>query len=92
MNKKDIVDRVAQRTEMPMVHVDKVISTFMETIVEGLEEGERVRLKGFGTFATRHRKGRSGRNPFTGEDLTVPPQRVPYFRPGKVMKGKLNDG
>ena len=70
--------------------VEQVIDIFFEEIVERLSEGGRVELRGFGTFTTRQREARTGRNPRTGESVSVPPKRVPYFKPGKEMRDRLN--
>lgn len=63
---------------------------FFEEIAQRLAEGGRVELRGFGTFSTRERDARTGRNPRTGETVDVPAKRVPYFKPGKEMRERLN--
>ena len=71
--------------------VEQVIDIFFDEIMERLAEGGRVELRGFGAFSTREREARTGRNPRTGETVSVPAKRVPYFRPGKEMRRALND-
>ena len=70
--------------------VEQVVDIFFEEITQRLAEGGRVELRGFGTFSTREREARTGRNPRTGETVDVPAKRVPYFKPGKEMRERLN--
>ena len=70
--------------------VEQVVDIFFEEIAERLAEGGRVELRGFGAFSTREREARKGRNPRTGESVAVPAKRVPYFKPGKEMRERLN--
>ncbi|MBB4096827.1 MULTISPECIES: integration host factor subunit beta [Sphingomonas] len=70
--------------------VEKIVSVFFDEIVGRLQEDGRVELRGFGAFSTRARDARTGRNPRTGETVEVDAKRVPYFKPGKEMRIKLN--
>ncbi len=70
--------------------VEKIVSVFFDEIVGRLQEDGRVELRGFGAFSTRARDARTGRNPRTGETVDVDAKRVPYFKPGKEMRIKLN--
>ena len=70
--------------------LEKVVSVFFDEIAQRLAKGGRVELRGFGAFSTRERDARKGRNPRTGESVDVPGKRVPYFKPGKEMRAKLN--
>jgi integration host factor subunit beta len=70
--------------------VERAVDTFFDEIAERLAQGGRVELRGFGAFSTRHRDSRKGRNPRTGESVDVPEKRVPYFKPGKEMRARLN--
>ena len=70
--------------------IEKVVTTFFDEIAQRLARGGRVELRGFGAFSTREREGRQGRNPRTGETVEVPGKRVPYFKPGKEMRARLN--
>ena len=70
--------------------IEKVVATFFDEIGQRLARGGRVELRGFGAFSTREREGRKGRNPRTGETVAVPGKRVPYFKPGKEMRARLN--
>jgi integration host factor subunit beta len=70
--------------------IEQVVSIFFDEIAKRLAEGGRVELRGFGAFSTRGRDARTGRNPRTGEAVKVPSKRVPYFKPGKEMRERLN--
>ena len=70
--------------------VERAVDTFFEQIAAQLVRGGRVELRGFGAFSTRERDARLGRNPRTGELVDVPGKRVPYFKPGKEMRARLN--
>jgi len=71
--------------------VEKIVDVFFDEVAERLANGGRVELRGFGAFSTREREARRGRNPRTGESVDVPGKRVPYFKPGKEMRARLND-
>ncbi|MEZ5710484.1 MAG: integration host factor subunit beta [Blastomonas sp.] len=70
--------------------IERIVDLFFSHIIARLAEGGRVELRGFGAFSTRERKSRKGRNPRTGEPVDVPAKRVPYFKPGKEMRARLN--
>ena len=80
----------AENPELSVAEVDKLVSVVFDAITARLAEGGRVELRGFGAFSTRARDGRVGRNPRTGAAVTVPAKRVPYFKPGKEMRARLN--
>lgn len=70
--------------------IEKAADVFFDEIAQRLAKGGRVELRGFGAFSTRERDARKGRNPRTGETVDVPGKRVPYFKPGKEMRARLN--
>jgi len=76
--------------ELRAEDVERAVDTFFDEITQRLSDGGRVELRGFGAFSTRHRESRRGRNPRTGENVDVPEKRVPYFKPGKEMRARLN--
>ena len=80
----------ADNPDLRPEEVEQVVDIFFEEIATRLTEGGRVELRGFGTFSTREREARTGRNPRTGEAVDVPAKRVPYFKPGKEMRERLN--
>ncbi len=77
--------------ELRMDDIEKVATVFFDEIAGRLAGGGRVELRGFGAFSTRGREARTGRNPRTGEAVRVPGKRVPYFKPGKEMRARLNE-
>jgi len=80
----------ADNPDLRPEEVEQVVDTFFDEISTRLAEGGRVELRGFGTFSTRQRDARTGRNPRTGSSVEVPSKRVPYFKPGKEMRARLN--
>lgn len=91
MIRSELVQKLAaENPELSLADVDKIVSIVFDSITEKLAGGGRVELRGFGAFSTRAREGRVGRNPRTGAAVSVPPKRVPYFKPGKEMRARLN--
>lgn len=86
MTKKDIVLKVASETGLKQLDVKRVVQKTLDTIVASLAAGETVELRNFGIFKVKSRKGRTGRNPRTGEKVPVPPKRVVVFKQGLIMK------
>jgi DNA-binding protein HU-beta len=86
MNKAELVDAIAEKAEVSKKHADAVLSAALETIVEAVSEGDKVTLVGFGSFEQRERKEREGRNPKTGESMTIAATKVPAFTAGKAFK------
>ena len=80
----------ADNSDLRPEEIEPVVSIFFDEIAKRLAEGGRVELRGFGAFSTRDREARTGRNPRTGEAVDVPAKRVPYFKPGKEMRERLN--
>ncbi|MBI3615568.1 MAG: integration host factor subunit beta [Candidatus Omnitrophica bacterium] len=89
MTKKEIVLKVAAETNLKQLDVKKAVQKSLEAIVASLAKGETVELRNFGIFKVKQRKGRTGRNPRTGEKVPVPPKRVVVFKPGLVMKREI---
>ena len=91
MIRSELVASVAQANPHPsQKDVERVVATVFDSIIEALADGGRVELRGFGAFSTRKRDARVGRNPRTGESVSVNAKRVPYFKPGKEMRERLN--
>ncbi len=87
MNKTELVAVVANRAGVTQKVAEEVLGAFTDTVAETLgRRGEKVVVTGFGTFEVRHRVQRSGKNPRTGEVITVPAQKTPAFRAGKLLK------
>jgi len=91
MIRSELLAALAQdNPELRTEEVEQIVDIFFEEISQRLAEGGRVELRGFGAFSTREREDRKGRNPRTGEAVDVPAKRVPYFKPGKEMRLRLN--
>jgi integration host factor subunit beta len=90
MTKAELVDEVARNTQLTKRHAEVIVNTVFESIVDSLKDGEKIELRGFGSFRIRRRNSRVGRNPKTGARVSVPPKRIPYFKPGKQLKELLN--
>ncbi|MEM7769191.1 MAG: HU family DNA-binding protein [Cyanobacteria bacterium P01_E01_bin.6] len=89
MNKGELVDKIAEKSGVTKKQADVILSAALESIVDAVSEGQKVTLVGFGTFEPRDRKAREGRNPKTGEALTIPATTVPAFSAGKLFKEKV---
>ncbi len=89
MNKGELVDRISQKSAVTKKQADAVLSAAIETIMEAVSENDKVTLVGFGSFERRHRKEREGRNPKTGEKMSIPETYVPAFSAGKLFKEKV---
>lgn len=92
MTKALLVEEVSRSAELPRREAEKVVDTVFASIVESLRNGEKVELRGFGSFRLRQRRPRRGRNPRTGDAVDVPPKTVPYFKPGKELRAMINEG
>ena len=90
MTKAELVDEVAGMTHLTKKHAEIIVNTVFESIVDSLREGAKIELRGFGSFRIRNRGARVGRNPKTGARVAVPAKRIPYFKPGKELRGLLN--
>ena len=90
VTKADLVEEVVRVTELPRKDSETVVETIFESIIGALQGGDRIEIRGFGSFRTRQRRGRIGRNPKTGEKVDVPPKKIPYFKPSKELKEFVN--
>jgi integration host factor beta subunit len=91
MIRSELVQRMAEANpDLPAKDVERLVTAVFESICGHLVAGGRVELRGFGAFSTRARDARTGRNPRTGEPVDVSAKRVPYFKPGKEMRERLN--
>ena len=90
MNKSQITDRLAGRMGLSRSAAAGAVDAVFETIGEALAKHEEVRIAGFGTFGTKHRPARTGRNPRTGEAVSIPASAAPAFRAGKALKDAVN--
>ncbi|MGH6693965.1 integration host factor subunit beta [Sphingopyxis sp.] len=91
MIRSELVQKIAsENSDLRIEEVERIVDTFFDSIVDQLASGGRVELRGFGAFSTRSRESRTGRNPRTGAAVDVKAKSVPYFKPGKEMRERLN--
>lgn len=91
MTKADLVEDVANAAELTKKDAERLVEIVFESVIETLNAGEKIELRGFGSFRVRSRGGRRGRNPKTGDPVDIPAKRVPYFKPGKELKELINE-
>ena len=90
MNKSELIDAVADRADLSKAAAGRAVDALVAAVTEALQQGEQISLVGFGTFAVRERAARSGRNPQTGESITISASRTPVFKAGKALKDAVN--
>ena len=86
MNKAELITAVAEKAELSKKDTEAVVNATVEVITKALKKGDKVQLVGFGSFETRKRAARIGRNPKTKEEIQIPATKVPAFKPGKALK------
>jgi integration host factor subunit beta len=91
MTKAELVEDVARAAELTKKDAERLVELVFESIIETLNHGEKIELRGFGSFRVRERGARRGRNPKTGDPVDIPAKRVPYFKPGKELKELINE-
>ena len=90
MTKAELVEEVSRVSDLTKKHSEVIVDTVFKSIIDALHRGEKIELRGFGSFRLRKREPRKGRNPKTGDKVDVPPKKVPYFKPGKELKDLIN--
>ncbi len=90
MTKADLVEQVARATELPRRDAELLVEIALGSIIEALHHGEKVEVRGFGSFRVRERGARRGRNPKTGAGVEIPAKQVPYFKAGKELREVIN--
>lgn len=90
MNKAELITSMAEKSQLTKKDAETALKAFIDSVQEALESGEKVQLIGFGTFETRERAAREGRNPRTKETITIPASTVPVFKAGKEFKDRVN--
>lgn len=91
MNKTELIATMAEKTELTKVNTEKVLVAFMDTIKEELVKGEKVQIVGFGSFEVTERAARTGRNPKTGESISIDASKTPKFKAGKAFKDAIKN-
>jgi integration host factor subunit beta len=91
MIKSELVQKIADKNPH-LYHrdVERIVNRVLDEIIYSMKDGSRVELRGFGAFSVKSREGRTGRNPRTGESVTVTPKKVPFFKTGKELRARLN--
>ena len=92
MTKADLIEEVSRVVEMTRKDSEIIVETIFESIVKALRAADKIEIRGFGSFRTRQRNPRVGRNPKTGARVEVPSKKVPYFKPSKELKDLINAG
>ena len=90
MTKADLIEDVSRLAEVTRKDGEVIVETIFDSIVRSLRVGDKIEIRGFGSFRTRQRRGRVGRNPKTGEKVEVPPKKIPFFKPSKELKDFVN--
>jgi DNA-binding protein HU-beta len=90
MNKAELIDAVAEATELSRADAEKTTNAVLDSIIDALSKGDQVSLVGFGTFSVRERAARTGRNPQTGESIQIKASKSPGFKAGKAFKDAVN--
>lgn len=90
MNKAELIDAVSAKSGLTKADTDRAFKAFVETVSETMAKGESIVLVGFGTFLVRDRQARSGRNPRTGETISIESAKIPAFKAGKTLKDAVN--
>ena len=92
MTKADLVDQVTMLGDLTRRDGEVIVDTLFESVISALKENDKVEVRGFGSFRTRQRNSRTGRNPKTGASVAVPAKRVPFFKPSKELRDLVNPG
>ncbi len=90
MTKADLIEEVSRVVEMTRKDSEVIVEAVFDSIVKALRTGDKIEIRGFGSFRTRERQSRIGRNPKTGDRVEVPAKRIPYFKPSKELKDLVN--
>lgn len=90
MNKSDLVKLLAKEMDLPIRKAEEIVDTVFKTMSDALEAGDRIEVRGFGSFVVKEYKGYTGRNPKSGEQITVRGKRLPFFKAGKELKEMVN--
>ena len=90
MNKTELIAAVAEKAEISKKDAEAAVKAFTDVVAEELKKGEKIQLVGFGNFEVSERPAREGRNPRTGETMTIAASKTPKFKPGKALKDEIN--
>ena len=91
LTKADLIEEILRITELPRKESETIVETIFDSIIGSLQKGQKIEIRGFGSFRTRQRQPRIGRNPKTGARVEVPAKKIPYFKPSKELKDVVNN-
>jgi integration host factor subunit beta len=91
MTKADLIEEVSRVVELTRKESEVIVEAIFDSVVRSLRSGDKIEIRGFGSFRTRERQARIGRNPKTGDRVEVPAKRIPYFKPSKELKDLVNE-
>jgi len=91
MTKSSLIDCLCERWKVPVGRGEQIVDAIFEALEQALKRGERIEIRGFGSFETRSYKGYTGRNPRTGSQVDVKPKRLPFFKAGKELKDRIDE-
>jgi integration host factor subunit beta len=91
MTKADLIEEVSRLAELTRKDSEVIVDTIFDSVVRSLRVGDKIEIRGFGSFRTRQRKSRVGRNPKTGDRVEVPAKKIPFFKPSKELKDLVNN-
>ncbi len=90
INKKDLIEIIAsEQNQLPYKDIELSVKTVIDLMIQSLKKGERIEIRGFGSFSLRYRKPRVGRNPKSGQSVSIDERYVPHFKPGKNLKERV---
>lgn len=90
MNKSELIEKLSERTNLPLKEAGAITDIILETLTDALSSGDSIEIRGFGSFVVKEYKAYHGRNPKTGQKIEVPPKRLPFFKVGKELKERVN--
>jgi len=91
LTKANLIEEILRITELPRKESETIVETIFDSIIGSLQKGQKIEIRGFGSFRTRERRGRIGRNPKTGAKVEVPAKKIPFFKPSKELKDFVNN-
>jgi integration host factor subunit beta len=90
MTKSQLIERLAAQASIPKTHAETIVDGFFDSMIESMKRGEKIEIRGFGSFSVRSYKPYTGRNPKTNESVRVQPKKLPFFRVGKELRERIN--
>ena len=90
MNKSDLIEKVVEKINLPKKRAELIVNLLFDAMTQALAEGERIEIRGFGSFISKQYRARTGRNPRTGQTIPVPEKRLPFFKVGKELRERVD--